>query len=58
MTRMLDGDYLNLRNIKFSCLDGCMGFLDRPANIDQFNHQVRRTGNQSHSCQVAIIVYS
>merc|ERR1719412_2487794 len=39
MTRMLDvlGDYLNLRNIKFSRLDGSMGFLDRQANIDQFN---------------------
>ena len=39
MTRILDviGDYLNFRNIKFSRLDGSMEFLDRQANIDQFN---------------------
>jgi len=39
MTRMLDilGDYLNLRKLKFSRLDGSMDFVDRQANIDKFN---------------------
>jgi len=39
MTKMLDiiGDYLTLRNLKFSRLDGSMGYVDRQANIDEFN---------------------
>lgn len=39
MTRCLDilGDYLNLRKLKFSRLDGSMDFVDRQANIDKFN---------------------
>ena len=39
MTKMLDiiGDYLTLRKLKFSRLDGSMGYLDRQANIDSFN---------------------
>lgn len=39
MTRMLDilGDYLNLRNIIYSRLDGSMNYLDRQENIDRFN---------------------
>merc|ERR1719186_1939688 len=39
MTKMLDiiGDYLNLRKLKFSRLDGSMNWIDRQANIDSFN---------------------
>jgi len=39
MTKMLDilGDYLNLRKLKFSRLDGSMNFVDRQDNIDKFN---------------------
>jgi len=39
MTKMLDilGDYLNLKKIQFCRLDGSMQFLDRQANIDDFN---------------------
>ena len=39
MTRMLDilGDYLSLKNLNYSRLDGTMGFEDRQENIDFFN---------------------
>jgi len=39
MTKMLDiiGDYLTLRKLKFSRLDGTMGYLERQENIDAFN---------------------
>ena len=39
MTKVLDilSDYLNLRNIKYSRLDGTMSFEDRQENIDKFS---------------------
>jgi len=39
MTRMMDilGDYLNLKGLPFSRLDGSMHFEDRQVNIDNFN---------------------
>merc|ERR1712227_863219 len=39
MSKMLDilGDYLDLKKVKYCRLDGSMNFLDRQANIDQFN---------------------
>jgi len=39
MSKMLDilGDYLELKKVKYCRLDGSMNFLDRQANIDQFN---------------------
>jgi len=39
MTKMLDilGDYLNWKKLKFSRLDGTMGFEQRQENIDIFN---------------------
>ena len=39
MTRMLDilGDYLSLKGVSYSRLDGAMHFEDRQQNMDSFN---------------------